>query len=136
MAWQSEILLPQCPRGITDITGLIQNNLPELPVCGLLNIFLKHTSAALIINENADPSVKTDFERFMNKLVSEDFLGFTHVSEGSDDMPAHIKSSLFGQTLTIPISNGRLALGTWQGIFLYEFRRNGGRRRVVLTVFS
>jgi len=102
----------------------------------LLNIFIKHTSAAITLNENADPTVTDDFERFMNVLVPDGSPLFRHTDEGADDMPAHIKSSFFGQTLTIPITNYKLNLGTWQGIYLCEFRNHAGSRRLVLTVYS
>jgi len=102
----------------------------------LLNIFIKHTSAAISINENADPSVRYDFNSFVNKLVPDGNPIFTHTLEGDDDMAAHIKSSLFGQSVNIPITNKRFNLGTWQGIYLCEFRDYGGSRNLVLTVFS
>ena len=136
MIWQKEITLPVYNKGMHLITNTITGNLIQLPAQGLFNIFLTHTSAGIIINENADPSVGKDMEAFISKLIPENIGYFTHVLEGKDDMPAHIKSSLFGQSLTIPIVNGRLALGTWQGIFLYEFRKNGGKRRLILTVYS
>jgi secondary thiamine-phosphate synthase enzyme len=136
MIQQKEIRLPEYRRGFHLITDLVEQELPKLPQMGLLNILIKHTSAAITLNENADYSVRDDFETFMNKMVSENFSGFTHIFEGADDMPAHIKSSLFGQSLTIPITNGRLNLGTWQGIYLCEFRNRGGGRKLVLTVFE
>ena len=111
-------------------------NLPELPEMGILNLFIKHTSAALTINENADPSVRDDFESIMNQLVPEDEPFYTHVLEGSDDMPAHVKASLMGPELSIPITNHRLNMGTWQGIYLCEFRNRGGRRKIVVTIYS
>lgn len=122
-------------KGIHSITNDIIHNIESFPVTGLLNIFLKHTSAGLIINENADPSVLVDFESFISRFIPEDY-SFTHTMEGMDDMPAHIKSSVLGQSLTIPISGGKLNLGIWQGIYLYEFRRKGGGRKLVLTVYS
>lgn len=136
MVWQKEITLPVFSKGMNLITNIITENLDNIPSCGLLHIFLKHTSAGLTINENADPLVGTDMELFINKLIPENSGLYTHVSEGPDDMPAHIKSSLFGQSLTIPIKDGKPALGTWQGIFLYEFRKNGGRRKLILTVYT
>jgi len=136
MVNQTEFILPSFSRGYHLITNTISKELKDLPKQGLLNIFIKHSSAALSINENADPSVRKDFESFMNIMISEDHPCFTHIFEGSDDMPAHIKSSLFGQSLTIPITNGRLNLGIWQGIYLCEFRNRGGRRNLVLTVYS
>jgi len=110
--------------------------MPEIPEKGLLNIFIKHTSAALTLNENADPSVRHDLDTAMREIVTENTSHYTHTMEGSDDMPAHIKSSLFGQSLTIPISEGHLNIGTWQGIYLCEFRNRKHRRRLVLTVYT
>jgi secondary thiamine-phosphate synthase enzyme len=136
MIKQKEINLPQFDRGFHLITRFIEQELPELPDTGLVNILLKHTSAAITLNENADPTVRKDFESFMSRLVPENQPYYIHTLEGADDMPAHIKSSLFGATLTIPVSNGRMNLGTWQGIYLCEFRNYGGRRRLVLTVWS
>ncbi|NJK93640.1 MAG: YjbQ family protein [Bacteroidales bacterium] len=107
---------------------------PVLPSKGLLNIFIQHTSAALALNENADPSVRRDFEAIFNKLVPENQHYYTHTLEGSDDMPAHVKSSVVGQSITIPITRGKLNLGTWQGIYLCEFRNYGGSRRLVITI--
>jgi secondary thiamine-phosphate synthase enzyme len=136
MIKQKEISLPPFDRGFHLITRYIEQELPELPDSGLVNILLKHTSAAITLNENADPSVRVDFESFMSRLVPENQPYYIHTLEGADDMPAHIKSSLFGVTLTIPVSNGRLNLGTWQGIYLCEFRNHGGRRQLLLTVWS
>ena len=125
-----------CPLLRTLITNKILENLDNLPEKGLLNLLIKHTSAALALNENADPSVRVDFKRFTDKMVPENDPLFTHTLEGSDDMPAHLKSALFGQSLTIPITNHRLNLGTWQGIYFCEFRNYGGARSLVLTIFS
>lgn len=136
MIEQTEILLPSYPRGYHLITDFIMSNMKNIPEKGMLNIFIKHSSAAITINENADPSVRKDFESFMNYIIPENHPDYTHIYEGEDDMPAHIKSSIFGQSLTIPITNGRLNLGTWQGIYLCEFRNRGGRRKLVLTVYS
>jgi len=136
MIRQLEISLPPFKRGYHIITGIIKKEIGELPEKGLLNIFIKHTSAAITLNENADPTVTDDFERFMNVLVPDGSPLFRHTDEGADDMPAHIKSSFFGQTLTIPITNYKLNLGTWQGIYLCEFRNHAGSRRLVLTVYS
>ena len=108
----------------------------DLPESGILNLFIKHTSAGLTINENADPSVRRDFESFMNKLIPENHPSYSHTYEGADDMPAHLKSSIVGQSVTLPISNHRLDLGTWQGIYLCEFRNRGGRRSITVTVIS
>lgn len=136
MIKQFEILLPSFSRGYHLITNLIENNLHELPDKGFINIFVQHTSAGLTINENADSSVRVDFETVFNKLVPENSRNYIHTIEGPDDMPAHIKSSLVGQSLTIPITNKRLNLGVWQGIYLCEFRNRGGRRKLVITIYS
>ncbi len=136
MIWQKEITLPPFKRGFHLITRLVEGHLPALPEVGLLNILIRHTSAAITLNENADPTVRDDFERFMNVLVPENHPLYIHTDEGPDDMPAHLKASLIGSTLTIPITNGRLNLGIWQGIYLCEFRNNGGSRRLVLTVYG
>jgi len=134
MLTQKEIVLPEFKRGFHLITAIIEKNLQELPAYGLLNIFIKHTSAALAINENADPSVRYDFNNFMNKFVPDGDISYSHILEGDDDMPAHIKSSFIGHSLNIPISHNRLNLGTWQGIYLCEFRNYGGVRNIVLTI--
>ncbi len=136
MVEQLEITLPPYRRGYHLITDQIVRQLPKLPEKGLLNILIQHTSAGISLNENADPSVRVDFETFMNKLVPENFPGFVHTLEGADDMPAHLKSSLIGASLTIPITDHELNLGTWQGIYLCEFRNAGGRRRLVITILS
>jgi secondary thiamine-phosphate synthase enzyme len=136
MIFQKEIVLPEFKRGFHLITHLIERNLPELTSNGLLNVFIQHTSAALAINENADPSVRYDFNSFINKLIPEGDHLFSHTLEGRDDMPAHLKSSIFGQSINIPITQHRLNLGTWQGIYLCEFRDHGGQRNIVMTVFS
>lgn len=136
MVTQTEIKLSEYPRGFHLITSTIFNQLPKLPATGLLHLLIKHTSAGLTINENADPSVRDDLESFINTIVPERHSTYTHIFEGDDDMPAHIKSSLFGAELTIPITNHKLNLGTWQGIYLCEFRNYGGNRRIVATVIS
>jgi secondary thiamine-phosphate synthase enzyme len=136
MIYQKEITLPQFSRGFHLITELIERELGELPEIGILNIFLKHTSAALSINENADPDVRADMEKISSKLIPENMPYYEHNLEGSDDMPAHMKSSLFGTSLTIPVTGKSINLGTWQGIYLCEFRNHSGRRSIVLTVFS
>jgi secondary thiamine-phosphate synthase enzyme len=136
MTEQFEITLPAFKRGYHLITDLVEHQLPNLPEKGLINFLLQHTSAAITLNENADPSVRYDFETFMNKLVPEKDPSFVHLMEGSDDMPAHLKSSLIGTSLTIPITNHQLNLGTWQGIYLCEFRNFGGRRKLVVTILS
>lgn len=135
MIKQFEISLPAFPKGFFLITQMVTDRLSELPDSGLVHILLKHTSAGITLNENADPSVRTDFESFMNKLIPENDPAYTHIFEGADDMPAHLKSSLIGQTLMLPVTNGRLNLGTWQGIYLCEFRNHGGPRRLVVTIF-
>jgi secondary thiamine-phosphate synthase enzyme len=132
---QLEITLPSFKRGYHIITDLIVGKLKNLPEKGFINIFIKHTSAAITINENADPSVLVDFENFTNKLIPDGDSSFSHTMEGSDDMAAHIKSSTYGQSLSIPVTNYRLNLGTWQGIYLCEFRNNGGNRKLVITIY-
>ena len=136
MFFQNEIQLQPHSRGFHLITHEIVNGLPEIREIrhGMLQVFIKHTSASLTINENADPSVRVDFESSFNHLVRENEPYYTHTLEGSDDMPAHIKSSLVGASVTIPITNCRLNLGTWQGIYLCEFRNNGGKRKLVITI--
>ncbi len=136
MVEQVTIVLPQFPRGFHLITHIIEDNLPALPEKGIVHIFIQHTSAGLTLNENADPTVRTDFETVFNRLVPESASNYIHTFEGLDDMPAHIKSSLVGQSVTIPISNHRLNLGTWQGVYLCEFRNYGGKRRIVMTIVS
>jgi len=136
MIQQKEIILPQFSRGYHLITEAILKQLTELPEHGLLNVFIQHTSAGITINENFDPTVRKDFESFFNKLIPDGSNYFVHDSEGDDDMPAHLKASIIGQSVTIPITNKKLNLGTWQGIYLCEFRNSGGRRRLVITVYS
>lgn len=136
MITQIEIALQPFKRGYHLITHIIESKLGILPEKGILNILIKHTSAGITINENADPSVRTDFESFFNKLIPENEHLFTHIAEGSDDITAHLKASIIGQSLTIPITNHKLNLGTWQGIYLCEFRNFGGSRKLVLTVYS
>lgn len=136
MVEQIEIRLPAFKRGYHLITDSIERQLPKLPEKGLVNILIQHTSAGISLNENADPSVRYDFETFMSKLVPENDPDFTHIFEGADDQPAHLKSSLIGASLTIPVTNHRLNLGTWQGIYLCEFRNFGGRRKLVITILS
>ncbi len=133
---QREIRLKARPRGFHLITGELLAQLPELRQCriGLLHLFLQHTSASLSINENADPSVRQDFESWFNRTVKEDEPYYRHDYEGSDDLPAHIKSSLLGVSLILPVTAGRLNLGTWQGIYLGEHRDHGGSRTLVLTL--
>ncbi len=135
MIKQVHIRLKPYRRGFHLITREIESQLPELPEQGLLNLFLQHTSAALSINENYDPSVRTDLETIYNRLIPERMSGLTHTLEGDDDMPSHAKANLTGHSLTIPIENYRLALGTWQGIYLCEFRNHGGSRNILATIF-
>lgn len=135
MWFQTEISLAARSRGFHLITHEVLNSLPELNrvKTGLLNVFILHTSAALTINENADPDVPVDLESSFNTIAPENF-PYVHTCEGPDDMPAHVKSSLLGASLNIPVRNGSLCLGTWQGIYLCEHRNQGGRRRLVLTL--
>ena len=134
--FQKEIKFVARSRGFHLITYELVQHLSELRFlsCGLLHLFLYHTSAALTVNENADPDVRADFESFFNRAIPENSPYFRHVCEGSDDMPAHLKSSLLGAELTLPVANGRLRLGTWQGIYLCEHRNHAGARRVVATL--
>ena len=118
------------------MTREIVDALPTLPRTGLLNLFVKHTSCALSINENADPDVRTDMAKIYDRLVKENEPYYDHVFEGADDMPAHAKCSLTGVSLSIPITNGRLNMGTWQGIYLCEFRDYGGNRKIVATIIG
>lgn len=136
MIQQKEITLPAYKRGYHLITGLIKKELPSLPEKGLLHILVKHTSAGITLNENADPTVRIDFESFMNKLIPEGDPLYSHTLEGDDDMPAHLKSSVLGAEVTIPITHSKLNLGTWQGIYFCEFRNFPTRRRLVLTIYS
>ncbi len=136
MIIQKEITLKSRKRGFHIITNEILNEFPELNQInvGLINIFIQHTSASLTLNENVSPDVRSDMEAHFNKMVPENAPYYEHTLEGSDDMPAHIKSSLLGPSLTIPIKDGRLNLGTWQGVYLCEHRDFGGSRRVVVTI--
>jgi len=136
MTTQKTLILPHFPRGFHLITRNILEAAGELPGTGIMHVLIQHTSAGLTLNENADPSVRHDFESFMNHLVPENHSLYSHVFEGADDMPAHLKSSLFGAELTIPITNHRLNLGTWQGIYLCEFRNHGGSRKIIVTIVS
>ena len=136
MAWhQTRITLPPFRRGFHLITKLVVQAMPELvsTKVGLLHVFILHTSASLSINENADPDVPRDLESSFNSIAPEDF-PYVHTCEGPDDMPAHVKASLLGASLTIPVSQGRLCLGTWQGIYLCEHRNHGGERSLILTL--
>ncbi len=137
MIWdQTTITLPAQPRGFHLVTHDILAQGPALTNCqvGLLNLFIQHTSASLAINENADPDVRGDLERHFNVMVPQHAPHYDHHTEGPDDMPAHIKSVLIGSSLSIPVTDGKLALGTWQGIYLCEHRDHGGPRRVVATL--
>lgn len=136
MVVQTQFTLRPRSRGFHLITSEVVSALPSLPQQGILNLFIQHTSAALSINENADPDVRVDLDAIFNQLVKERESYYTHTFEGDDDMPAHAKASLIGSSLTIPITNGRLNMGTWQGIYLCEFRNHGGGRRIVATVLS
>lgn len=134
MIAQVEITLKPRRCGFHLVTDEIVSQLPTLPKTGLLNLFVKHTSCGLTINENADPDVRADMEGIFNRMVPERQPFYTHTLEGDDDMPAHAKSTLSGVSLTIPITNHRLNLGTWQGVYLCEYRQYGGSRRIVATV--
>jgi secondary thiamine-phosphate synthase enzyme len=136
MIRQTEITLSPRKRGYYLITKELESKLPTLPSAGIVHFFILHTSAALTINENADPSVRIDFETFMNKLVADGAPDFTHREEGKDDMSAHLKASLLGASVTIPIVNGKLNLGTWQGIYLCEFRDYSQRRKIFVTIMG
>lgn len=133
---QKLIYLSPKKRGFHLITEEIIQNLGPLPESGLLNLFLQHTSAGICINENTDFQVLSDFEIFFNRIAPENLAGIKHTQEGPDDMPAHIKSVLMGVSLNIPIIDHKLALGTWQGIYLGEFRNNASRRKILISVYS
>ena len=134
--FQKEITLPVYKRGIHLITDVIDNSIKETNYSGLLNIFIQHTSASITINENSDPTVRQDLELYFDKLVPESEPYYKHVLEGPDDMPAHIKASLFGNSLTIPITNGKLNMGIWQGIYLCEHRNQAPNRKLVITIIT
>jgi secondary thiamine-phosphate synthase enzyme len=139
MAWyQLEILLKPRSRGLHLVTQEVLAALSQVKLVevGLLHLFIQHTSASLSVNENADPDVRADMERWLDRAIPEDDPTFVHTTEGPDDMPAHLKSVLLGCALTIPIRHGRLALGTWQGIYLGEHRDEGGARTVVATIWG
>lgn len=131
-----KILTIKKPRGFHLITAEVLKVLDTMPQSGLLNIFCQHTSAGLTINENCDPSVRQDFETVFNKLVPENDSDYIHTAEGPDDMPAHIKSSLTGASISIPIMEGKLALGTWQGIYFCEFRNHASARKLLITIYE
>jgi secondary thiamine-phosphate synthase enzyme len=135
---QREVVLRERPRGFHLVTDEVVDALPELSSLrvGLVHVFIKHTSASLTLNENADPSVRRDFRTWFDRAVPDDADYFEHTLEGPDDMTSHIKSSLLGPSVTLPVSDGRLALGTWQGIYLCEHRDRGGARRLLLTAWG
>ena len=139
MSWfQKEITLSPKSRGFHLITMEIVSQLPELSKfrVGLAHIFISHTSASLTLNENVSPDVRYDFESSFNELVPENEPYYTHTIEGSDDMPAHIKSSILGSSISLPVTDGRFNLGTWQGIYLCEHRNRGGARKIVVSIFG
>jgi secondary thiamine-phosphate synthase enzyme len=136
MIHQTTFSFPEYRYGFHLITSQVLSQIGELPETGLLNLFIQHTSAGLTINENADSSVLSDFKTFFSDWIPENYPKFEHDYEGKDDMPAHIKASVVGQSLTVPITGGRLNLGTWQGIYLCEFRYSGGRRKIVATIYT
>ncbi|MDE7475713.1 MAG: secondary thiamine-phosphate synthase enzyme YjbQ [Duncaniella sp.] len=136
MISQVEFTLRAYPRGIHLVTGEVMRQLPQLPQCGILNLLIKHTSAALALNENADPDVRHDLRTIFDRLVPENAPYYLHTDEGPDDMPSHAKSVLVGPSLTIPVKGGHLNLGIWQGIYLCEFRNYGGSRRIVATIIG
>jgi len=135
---QQTLKLEERKRGFHLITAEITRALPEIKEIktGLCQVFIQHTSASLTINENADPTVRKDFEMYFNKTVPENDPAYLHNDEGPDDMPAHLKAALLGSSVLLPVSNGKLALGTWQGIYLCEHRNNGGSRKLVITVWG
>ncbi len=136
--FQKEFYLKPRPKGFHLITNEITQEIPELKKfsSGIANIFIKHTSASLTINENADPDVRTDMKSYFEKLVPENLSYFEHTSEGPDDMPAHIKSSILDSNVNVPITNGNFNLGIWQGIYLCEHRNNAGKRKVIITIIG
>ena len=136
MIQQVEITLRSHARGFHLVTEEIVRQLPPLPQTGLLNLFIQHTCAALSINENCDPDVRDDMEQIFNRLIRERESWYTHTLEGWDDMPAHAKSTMIGVSLSVPVTRGQLNLGTWQGIYLCEFRNHGGPRRIVATIIG
>lgn len=136
MVTHYQVLLPAYPRGFHLIDAHILQAIGHLPNNGLLHVFIQHTSAGICINENADPTVLRDFNAVFDRLVPEAQSYYTHTVEGDDDMPAHIKSVLTGHSVSIPIVNGVLALGTWQGIYLCEFRNRGGRRKLLVSIYQ
>lgn len=133
---QFKIVLPAFNRGFHIITDFIEAELPQLPEVGLVHLFIQHTSAGIGINENADPTVLSDMNNWFDRNIKENEPYYKHTYEGPDDMPAHIKSIVMGCELTVPVSSGKLNLGTWQGIYLGEFRNYGGNRKIIATIYS
>jgi len=136
--FQQAFAIRERKRGFHLITDEIVNAFPELKEIkvGICQVFIQHTSASLTINENADPTVRVDFEMYFNKAVPENDPDYEHDYEGSDDMPAHLKAALLGASVTVPVRNGRMALGTWQGIYLCEHRNHGGQRKIIVTAWG
>lgn len=136
MVTQHFITLSPKSRGFHLITKEIMVNIPSLPEVGIFNVFIQHTSAGITINENADPTVLEDFETYYNKIIPEDMPGLKHTIEGPDDMPSHIKSTFTGSNISIPITNAKLNLGVWQGIYLCEFRNKARNRNLIVSIYS
>lgn len=134
MIKQKEIVLDRMEKGFHNIDDIIENAFKQMPEMGLLNVFVKHTSAALIINENADPDVRIDIDSLLEIMAPESKSLYKHTTEGPDDMPAHFKTAVFGNSINIPVTNGKLNLGTWQSVFFCEFRDFGGNRKIVVTL--
>lgn len=135
MISHTTVTLPHMPRGFHLITDIILDTI-SLPTRGILHLFIQHTSAGLMINENAEPAVRVDFESFFNHIVPEHMSFVTHTDEGPDDMPAHVKASMVGSSLSIPVINGSLSLGMWQGIYLCEFRNHASPRHIIASIYS
>lgn len=136
--FQREITLPAYPRGFHLITSHIDTGLPEIREIriGHVHVFIKHTSASLTLNENADPTVRRDFEAHFNRMIPENAPYYEHDTEGPDDMPAHIKASLMGSSVLIPLTNGEMNMGIWQGVYLCEHRNHGGKRKLVISAYG
>jgi secondary thiamine-phosphate synthase enzyme len=136
--YQQGVILRERKRGFHLVTDEVQQAIPQINdiKVGICQVFIEHTSASLCINEDADPTVRMDFEAYFNKAVPENDPDYRHDDEGPDDMPAHLKAAILGSSVTIPVSNGRLALGTWQGIYLCEHRNHGGQRHLVITAWG
>ncbi|PLX14287.1 MAG: hypothetical protein C0598_01740 [Marinilabiliales bacterium] len=135
MILQKEISLQPMSKGFHNIDNIIMQSLGKLPETAILNVFVKHTSAALMINENADPDVRHDINSLLEKMAPESAPFYRHTMEGPDDMPAHFKSAVFGSSISIPVSNHRLNMGIWQSLFFCEFRNHGGSRKIVLSLY-